>query len=143
MTKKMWTLFFLPASLILFPLTFSLTGCHRAGTMPESRVSSGTGMAQLKGDMRWDKNPVKKAAIFLQRIGPDSRPNGPEIEFMTRTDGTFDEHVASGHYLLRSAPTTFCPVKGPIDLTSGKNRIRISVRALSFLHCPPGSIKRL
>jgi hypothetical protein len=128
---------------ILLPLLiFSLAGCHHPQFSRSDHQSSGTGLARFHGIMLWDKAPIKRAALFLQPVVP-GQGRAREFEFLTRSDGRFDENIPPGRYLLRSSPTTMCPVNGEVLLVPGDNHYRLSVHALSFLTCVPGSIKRL
>ena len=126
----------LSAILLAAPLCFG--ACHRQESATPSPAPSS--QARFQGRMLWKETPVRKAAIFLRPLSPHT---GPEIEFLTRTDGRFDQDLPPGPYLLRSAPTTMCPVRGTITLSPGINRYRLLVHPLSFLTCKPGEIRKL
>ncbi len=92
--------------------------------------------ARFEGIMLWKNHPVSRAALFLQ---PKDRPGGA-IEFLTRSDGRFSYDLPPGTYLLHSAPTTLCPIRGTIHLHAGRNLYKIKVHSLSFLSCREGSL---
>jgi hypothetical protein len=88
--------------------------------------------------MLWKKHPISRAALFLS---PKDHPGG-DIEFLTRSDGRFSHDLPAGTYVLRSAPTTMCPVHGELHLVAGTNSYTITVHPLSFLSCQEGTIQR-
>ena len=112
----------LPGILLLFPLS-----CQ--SLLSPSPPAPDT--ARFEGVMRWHKHPVARAALFLS---PTDHP-GSETEFLTRSDGRFSSDIPPGTYLLRSAPTTMCPIKGEVHLVAGINHYTIHVHPLSFLSC--------
>ena len=120
--------------ILVVPSLFS--ACHSVET---SGFSSGpSSAARLQGIMTWNKQPIRKAALFLK---PLSR-SGQEIEFLTRSDGRFEVDLPPGRYSLRSSPSTMCPVRGTIDLQQGINQYHLFVNPVSFLTCKPGRIVR-
>ncbi len=125
-------------SAILVALPLILGACRRpeSGPNPPAQESK----ARLEGRMLWNETPIGKTAIFLR---PLSGSAGGEIEFLTRSDGRFDQSLPPGRYRLRSAPTTMCPIRGTIDLIPGINRYRLMVHPLSFLTCKPGVVRKL
>ncbi|MGC8530215.1 MAG: hypothetical protein ACP5OP_08515 [Leptospirillia bacterium] len=115
--------------LLLLPL--SCQSASRTLPPPSSK-------ARFEGVMRWKTHPISRAALFLS----DKNHPGPEIEFLTRADGRFSYDLPPGTYLLRSAPTTMCPIKGEVRLKAGENSYTIKVHPLSFLSCRKGTIQR-
>jgi len=122
-----WLSRILLGSLLLLPLSCQSL---RPNSLPDSQT------ARFEGIMLWKNHPVSRAALFLQS---KDHPGG-EIEFLTRADGRFSYDLPPGTYLLRSAPTTMCPVRGTLILHTGKNPYKLKVHSLSFLSCRKGSI---
>jgi hypothetical protein len=119
----------LAGSLLLLPLS-----CQ---SLPHASPPSPT-KARFEGVLLWKNHPIPRAALFLT---DKSRP-GSEIEFLTRTDGHFSYDLPPGTYLLRSAPTTMCPIEGEVRLKAGENSYTIQVHPLSFFSCRKGTIRR-
>lgn len=119
----------LPGLLLFLPLS-----CH---PLPTGAPLSPT-TARFEGVMLWEKHPISRAALFLSSKGPPGR----DIEFLTRSDGHFSHDLPPGTYMLRSAPTTMCPVHGEVHLVAGNNPYTITVHPLSFLSCQEGTIRR-
>ncbi len=143
MKKNRRLLSMIQITFLLPMLLLSVAGCHSLQSASHPAPAASRESARFYGTLMWDKNPVRRAALFLQATRKDGTPRGREVEFLTRSDGTFDAQLPPGHYRLRSSPTTLCPLKGEIDLTPGDNHYQLSVHSLSFLTCVPGTIKHL
>lgn len=121
-------------------LLFLLANCH--GTAGSTAPGLSPADSVLSGRVVWGKTPVKKSTLFLIPERSDGHPGRDVIEVMTRSDGNFSLHLPPGRYLLKSAPSTMCPVKGEIVLAPGANVYLLKVHPVSFLSCTPGTIVR-